>query len=157
MDGMKKRMIEKRLAFLTKKNDGVLTPDDVLSEASNPKSPLHDQFTWDDTAAAHQWRLSQARELIRSVRIEFKVDSRNVSTVRYVRDPDAGEKQGYSDVTKLRTSKDLSRAALAAELEQVKGRMDRARSLAEVFGMEGEVDDFVRNLEVMHDRLNKAA
>ena len=46
-------------------NGGLLRPVDVVREASRPDSPLHNHFTWDDSEAAHQWRLQQARQLIR--------------------------------------------------------------------------------------------
>jgi hypothetical protein len=46
-------------------NGGLLRAADVVMEASRPGSPLHDHFNWDDTEAAHQWRLQQARQLIR--------------------------------------------------------------------------------------------
>jgi hypothetical protein len=44
---------------------GLLRPADVIAEASHPDSPLHGYFQWDDGLAAHQWRLQQARQLIR--------------------------------------------------------------------------------------------
>ena len=46
-------------------NAGVLRAVDVVREAADPRSPLHDYFQWEDTVAAHQWRLQQARQLVR--------------------------------------------------------------------------------------------
>lgn len=48
---------------------GALTPDAVVAAATEEDHPLHSSFTWDDTAAAHAHRISQARHLIRRVRI----------------------------------------------------------------------------------------
>lgn len=48
-------------------NHGLLRAVDVVREAADPASPIHDRFTWDDTEAGHQWRLQQARQLIRYV------------------------------------------------------------------------------------------
>lgn len=53
------------LSRIAEKNGGLLRPEDVVEEASDPRSPLHDQFDWDDTEAAQKWRLHQARNLIR--------------------------------------------------------------------------------------------
>lgn len=50
---------------------GVLTPEAVVREATKKSSPLHGWFEWDDTAAARQYRLEQARDLIRSVTVTF--------------------------------------------------------------------------------------
>jgi len=44
-----------------------LSPEAVVTEARKKKSPLHDEFEWDDTVAAHEFRLEQARCMIRSV------------------------------------------------------------------------------------------
>jgi len=53
------------LTRIAEKNGGVLRPEDVVEEARDPRSPLHDQFDWDNTEAARKWRLHQARNLIR--------------------------------------------------------------------------------------------
>jgi hypothetical protein len=45
--------------------DGALNPEAVIEEARNKNSALHDRFTWDNNAAAHQHRLEEARKLIR--------------------------------------------------------------------------------------------
>lgn len=50
---------------------GRLDPADVVTEARADTSPLHRYFTWDDTTAAEQYRLDQARALIRRVKIEI--------------------------------------------------------------------------------------
>jgi hypothetical protein len=46
-----------------------LTPQIVLSEATDPHHPLHHRFTWDDSEAGQRWRLHQAQALIRSVNV----------------------------------------------------------------------------------------
>lgn len=51
---------------------GQLTAALVL-DAARPKShPLHSRFEWNDKAAGEAYRLEQARELIRKVRISYK-------------------------------------------------------------------------------------
>lgn len=44
-------------------------PHDVVEAASHPGSPLNPFFQWDDTKAAAEYRLSQARNLIQRVKI----------------------------------------------------------------------------------------
>ena len=51
-------------------NDGNLRPSDVVEAARPAASPLHSQFEWRDTEAAHRYRLHQARQLI-SVTVEY--------------------------------------------------------------------------------------
>lgn len=44
---------------------GLLKAPDVIESARNEASPLHSWFDWNDSIAAHNWRLVQARSLIR--------------------------------------------------------------------------------------------
>lgn len=46
---------------------GELRPEDVVKSAKAKGSPLHGAFTWDDSKAASEFRLQEARQLIRSV------------------------------------------------------------------------------------------
>lgn len=45
--------------------DGKLTAESVLAEAQDVSSPIHSLFEWDDTIAAHEYRLEQARRVVR--------------------------------------------------------------------------------------------
>ena len=44
-----------------------LKPERVVEAAKPETSPIHKYFTWDDTEAGIQWRLHEARNLIRMV------------------------------------------------------------------------------------------
>lgn len=154
----KQKLIADRLARIAKHNGGILTPDAVLEDAKSEASPLHEQFTWDDTEAAHQWRLEQARTLIRSVKVEIQTETKTVSTVRYVRSPEAtGRQQGYADVTKLRTREDLAREALRRELAAARALFDRCESLADAFGLRPDVQDLQQRVAALDVRLEDAA
>lgn len=48
---------------------GRLVPEEVVELATAPTHPLHTFFEWDDNEAAHRWRVWQAGQLIRSVKI----------------------------------------------------------------------------------------
>jgi len=58
-----------------------LTAETVVKAARNAKSPLHGEFVWDDTKAAHRYRLVQARTLVRSVKV---IKEGRVPTSHYV-------------------------------------------------------------------------
>lgn len=45
--------------------DGVIMPEAVVNAARSESSPLHVHFEWDDSEAAEQYRLWQARSLLR--------------------------------------------------------------------------------------------
>jgi hypothetical protein len=56
-----------RLAELAEQNGGDITPPLVVEDARPEGAVLHDAFEWDDTTAGEQWRLEQARALVRNV------------------------------------------------------------------------------------------
>lgn len=61
---------------------GRITPALVVAAATDPESPLHSRFEWDDTEAARKYRLAQASDLIRSVRITFTGKSGDLKQAR---------------------------------------------------------------------------
>jgi hypothetical protein len=69
------------LQRLSSVNRGMLNPQAVVDAARDKTSPLHNQFTWDDTEAAEQYRLQQARRLIR-VTVRFLEPSEPSTTTR---------------------------------------------------------------------------
>lgn len=150
----KQKLIEARLAKIAAECGGNLTPDAVLEDARSKKSPLHDCFEWDDSEAAHRYRLEQARTLIRSVRVEVTTESKTVSVVRYLRNPEVPNKaQGYADVVAIRDSSDLARDALRTELARAKALFDRAESLAVAFDMDSEIRELRERVVGMDERL----
>lgn len=48
-----------------------LTPEAVVERACDPKTALHAQFEWNDAEAGAEFRLLQARGLIRRVVVKF--------------------------------------------------------------------------------------
>src|SRR5262245_47721303 len=62
--------IGEELDRIASSNKGKLTPRDVVTAAKNPRNILHKHFDWEDKQAAEKWRLSQAQEIIRCIRVE---------------------------------------------------------------------------------------
>lgn len=60
-----------------------LTSETLVAAATPEDHPLHDRFEWDDSIAGHQFRLVQAAELIRSVKVTYGKDTEGrAKTVR---------------------------------------------------------------------------
>lgn len=72
------RIIGRRLRELERKH-GSITAEIVAEDAKNFRSPLHRFFEWDDRAAAYEYRLTQARHILRSVTIVV-LDSKGKET-----------------------------------------------------------------------------
>jgi hypothetical protein len=60
-----------------RKQYGTLTRHAVLEAAEEEDNPLHDEFVWDDGEAAARYRLAQAGDLIRAVRVIGKDSSQS--------------------------------------------------------------------------------
>ena len=107
---------------------GKLTPQKVLDAAMPENSPLHEFFEWDDTVAAESYRMDQARELIRRVRIEITYEETTIRTVQYVHDRTLKSKEsGYINVTKPKGSS--ARKVVTSEWEAVLALAIRARGI----------------------------
>lgn len=61
------QQVGETLETIRRQSGGNLTPELVLEKASDPSCLLHPCFEWDDTKAAHEHRLNQARYLLRAV------------------------------------------------------------------------------------------
>ena len=120
-------------AIAALEKDGRLTPEKVVQAAKNSKSPLHEFFDWDNDHAAGQWRIEQARRLIRSVKIQFETEDRTITVVKYARDPRNIEEneQGYVSIPVLKRHPADARALLLYELGRASAILERAESLVE--------------------------
>ena len=76
--------------------DGEVKASVVVTDACPVSSPLHDHFQWDDTLAAIEHRLGQARRLIRTVKIEYEGELTQLINVPVVHMED-GDEEGASE------------------------------------------------------------
>lgn len=124
------------LKQIAAKNHGVLRGEDIVAFAANKKTTLHDWFEWDNTKAAYNYRLFQARQLVRvSVEIlpRTSVDYRAfVSLVADQQQPGGG----YRVTSEVLDDTDMRASFLEQALEEL-GRFEAKYSvikeLAEVF------------------------
>lgn len=150
---------EQRAALLTlaEAHGGRLTPEAVVEAASDPDSPLHSAFTWDDAEAAHQHRLDQARFLIRRVRVDVTVGNRLIRLPVFVRDPaQPVHQQGYVHIARLKRDEDHARDAVLMALARAVRALQDARDLAAALGVEDEIDDIVVDLKRARARVEAA-
>src|SRR5512143_3179493 len=140
-----KKQIEERKKALEACRDrhGRLLPKNVVAAARNPKSPLHDEFEWDDKKAAYLQRLERAQDLILEVKLEVVIGKRTLSAPYYVSDPSTNE-SAYIPTTVAATDAEISETVLLAELRRIESSIMRARSLAAAFDL---VDHFDRMLD----------
>ena len=157
MSGEKKQAVAERLAEIAALNDGRITPDMVLADASNPDSPMHDLIEWDDEKAAHKHRLQQCRNILSTVTYKWERIDRVMTAPAYVRDPEAdGSVQGYVSIAKLATEEDLARDAMRAEIRRVMSTLARAQAIAEVLGLVSELAGLINATAMFMSRLDES-
>jgi hypothetical protein len=124
-----------RLALLSLEDEGRLTPECVLEAAEDEDSPLHRFFEWDNDEAAHQYRIDQARRLIRGVRVVVTYEDHEVSMPRYVRDLEVDEgKQGYVNADRVRKDPGKSKALMLHEMQRAFAHVQRAINISDGVG-----------------------
>lgn len=124
-------LVAAHIESIRSSNDGELTPNHVVADASNSNSPLHSFFEWDDTEAAHQHRLHQARNLIRTIVVRYEEVSppQPIRVYVNVKSPledveDGKPRQHYTSLAEALSEPDTRRAVLL----RAKNELDAWRS-----------------------------
>jgi hypothetical protein len=155
-DKDRKKAAMAELNALVKANGGRITPEALVQAASNKKSALHDFFEWDDATAAHQYRLEQARRMIRSCRIVEIVHKEKLEVPYLIRDPQAdSSEQGYIETGRVATEEDLARDSILSEITKARGNLVRVSSLSKYFDLGNEIDDLIDRLDAIHRRVQR--
>ena len=130
---------------------GRLTAQNVVDEARDPASVLHGHFTWDDSTAADAYRLIEARQLIRRVKLEVIVRDIPLNVVRFIQDPaDPGI---YRDIGTIRPSEaEVARRIVSEEMMKVVRASRRARNVAAVLGTAADVEQIIRLAQTVVQR-----
>ena len=123
---------------------GHLDPVLITKLAQDKRHPLHSEFNWDNDKCGDLWRLQQAAELIRRVKVTFTIEERAITVPGYVHNPAADSNQRqYINVKALRQDNDNAHAALVAEFSAAGAHLRRARDLAQVLGRAGQLTELL--------------
>jgi hypothetical protein len=134
-----------------------LTPDDVIKAAQDKESPLHAQFEWDNTAAAHAYRQAQARELIRSFRVTVQIGVTVVKVPQWVRDPEREpNEQGYTALISVKSNAAIGRDLLATEFARARSALERANNIAAALSMDGPFEELLGLMDKAEKKISKA-
>ena len=115
-------------------NSGVLRPCDVLEAAEDSGNPLHGYFEWNDGQAAHEYRLEQARRLIRCTVRVIAQDKPPVRAYVSLRQ-DRYEGDSYRHIVQVMTDADLNERFLGQALREAdswRSRYERFVELAPI-------------------------
>lgn len=105
---MSRQEVARELTKIAEGHGGHATAEQIV-EASTPEThPLHSQFEWDDTLAGHQWRLKQARTLLRVTVYIRKSDDGRVRIPVFTSLPSDRGSNGYRPTSEVRADESMS-------------------------------------------------
>lgn len=146
--------VREELEAIRLKHDGLLTEEAILNEAKLKNHPLHDRFTWDNTEAARQWRLEEARTLIRSVYVSIEQPKSGPVVVRAYaslpRDRESGG--GYRAIADIMARDDLRGELLSSALNELDALKKRYSNLNELVPVFRAVDKVKMGREIIKSR-----
>lgn len=123
--------VAQELELVRKRHGGILRPADVVAFARDPQTALHAEFEWDDNKAAEQYRLEQARQIIRCAVRVVDEDSPPVRTyVSLYSDRRAGD--SYRSLEDTLGDPQLRQQLLAQALREAESWRLRYERLAEL-------------------------
>lgn len=118
----------KELSELVFESDEETAASLLVEHASNEDSSLHECFEWDDTIAAHEHRLSQARHILRTYPIYDVTEKELTGKTVYVELVNVPSKDNkgegvYMTINKLSQDDEALHRALDQLTIQLKGLM----------------------------------
>lgn len=126
---MQKRVVAE-LRRIAKANGGLVHPEAVVDSARPKSSPLHSRFEWDDGEAGHQYRLWQARQLIRVV-VDL-LPGTDTQTEVFVSLKSDRRHGGYRVVAEVLSDRQLREQMLRDALDELEFFRDKYKSLREL-------------------------
>lgn len=118
-------------------NGGALTPEAIVEAARAEESALHDKFDWDDSEAAHAWRIHQARNLLRVVVTYIGPAEDQICTrvfVSLTTDRTKGG-DGYREIEAVMSNQEYRDQLLADALEEMRRFEQKYSALKELAGV----------------------
>jgi len=114
------------------KADGVIKPADVVRFARNEDTALHACFTWDDGEAAQQYRLLEARNILRVYVTTEASDTSSVRAFVSLTTDRTKEGGGYRSIADVMSDDALRGQMLADAFVQFKTMQRRYKSLQQL-------------------------
>ncbi len=132
------------LKRLTELHGGTLLPSVVVDAARADHSPLHHLFEWDDTAAAEQWRLLQARNVINAVVTYEKHGDNEIAVRAFVSLPSDRGENGYRLTVAVMSDAERRLELLTEARAEMLRFKDKYKSLSELASVFEAIDSAVQ-------------
>jgi len=131
------------------KTTGGANPEDVVNAAKSSRNALHKLFTWDDSEAAQQYRLEQARGVLRSLTCRVKVVGvkEPINTRAFVHIKRKEQAGSYEPVETVLSDKEMSSAWLKRALSELQSWRRRYATIKELVSVRSQIDGLVESIE----------
>lgn len=118
-----------------RREHGIVSPSIIIQHAKKARHPLHPIFTWDNTEAAEQFRLWQARQMLSALVVVTTVPGGEVKTRAYVAVSVADQRErDYKPIQiALRDDREEVLARAMAEIQRWREKYARLEELADLF------------------------
>jgi len=124
------QVVGEELESIRQKGGGRLIPKAVVDDARPATSPLHPAFEWDDSVAGEEYRIHQARQIIRAVHVVVEDNGESTNETRPVFvHIDKGADKYYQAAAVAVTNVDEFQAALKELVKKVAGAQKALRDL----------------------------
>jgi len=134
--------IKEELERIAKQHKGIIDPAVVVEFAKNKETALHARFCWDDTEAARNYRLWQARHIIAMEVTIIERNNKEVSIRAFHSLPaDRTEGLGYRPIQGIMSDADMAADLLASAKEELRRLRNKYKILEiALSGVFGEID-----------------
>ena len=116
-----------------------VTAEDIIEDARSQLSPTHEFFEWDDTEAAAQYRLQQAKYMLRSIHIVVETHEQEIETRAFVNvrvtEPEPERKRVYMNVQHALSEEQIKEQVIDEALRQLDAWRARWSGYTELAGL----------------------
>lgn len=147
-----KDRIARELERIKEENGGLLKQEDVVDFARDPSTALHGRFTWDDTEAAHRWRLAQAAQIIRLVINVVEEDAPPVRAFVSLTTDRVKGGAGYRSIQDVLQDADMTEQLVQDALSDLAAIRHKYKSLTALVKVWNAIDEVTLKAVPMEER-----
>lgn len=111
------------------KEYGICHPGLLVNDARSEESPLHPMFEWDDSIAAENYRIDQARGVLQAIRVQLTPGETPVPAFVHVK---INNEPGYAGIVRAMSDEEMKAQVLADALRQLASLQLRYDTLSEL-------------------------
>lgn len=132
--------------------EGNLKPESIINAAKRKNSPMHKVFNWDDKSAAHEYRLTQARYITRSIEVTYDekpdVPVRAYESITIEKTTDEPKRKVYQSTEQILKTPSERDELLGNAIRDALAFKRRYRALSELSIVFSAVDEFLKKAKI---------